>query len=152
MEFRLFLPHKYKLIGWIILIPSFIMGALLMAGIKFEINAPVFSIWGMKNENFTIIYEDIYNEIIGIPLLISLMMVAFSREKIEDEYIMKIRLESLLWAIFLNFIIIFFTILFVYNDAFYDIMTYNLFTVLIFFIVRFNFVLFIINKQLDNEK
>jgi hypothetical protein len=77
MDSKFLLPNKFKLIGWIILIPWFILAILWIAGIRAEIISPVFAIWSTEKEIFTIIHKNIYNEIVSIPLLISLMMVAF---------------------------------------------------------------------------
>ena len=152
MGSKFLLPHKFKLIGWIFLVPSFIMGLLWIAGIKAVINAPVFALWSNKGEMFTVIQKDIYNEIVMIPLLVSLMMVTFAREKNEDEYIMKLRLDSLVWSIYINFSLLIIAILFIFRDGYYNIMIYNQFTVLILFIIRFYTELYKNKKQMDNEK
>lgn len=151
MESKFLLPNKYKTIGWIILVPFFILGVLWMADIRACIEAPVFAIWSDKGL-FTIMHKDIYNEIVSVPLLISLMLVTFAKEKHEDEYILKLRLDSFVWSIYINFIYLLLASLFVFDGGFYKIMVYNLFTILILFIIRFNFVLFKTKHQLDNEK
>lgn len=152
MESKFLLPNKYKTIGWIILVPSFIMALLWVAGIKLIVMTPVFAIWSTKEELFTIIHKDIYNEIVSIPLLISLLMVTFAKEKNEDEYILKIRLDSLVWSIYINFTFLLLAIIFVFRDGFHNIMIYNMFMILILFIVRFYYILFKNKKQLENEK
>ena len=152
MDIKLLLPHKFKFAGIILLIPSFILGVLYMADIRFEIIAPVLSVWDLQNKSFSVINQDIYNELIAVFLLISLMMLSFSKEKHEDEYILKLRLESLLWSILINVVLLLLTIIFVYNDAFYDIMIYNMFTILIIFNIIFNLVLFKNRNSLKNEK
>ena len=62
--------------------------------------------------------------------------------KDEDEYIAQIRLESLLWATYINYGFLLFSILFVYGLGFYQIMVFNIFTLLVIFLVRFNFILY----------
>ncbi len=47
-----------------------------------------------------------------LVVLIGLFLVAFSREKIEDEQIVQLRLDSLRWAIYLNYAILLFTLVF----------------------------------------
>jgi L-asparagine transporter-like permease len=151
MVSKFLLPNKFKLIGWILLIPSFIMGVMWVAGYKFVVMSPVFAIWANPNELFTIIYKDIYNELVSVPLLISLMMVSFSKEKNEDEYITKIRLDSLLWSIYINYSFLFFALIFVFRSGFHNIMIYNMFTVLILFIVKFYLVLYRNKVQFEME-
>lgn len=146
------LPNRFKAIGWIILIPSFIFAVLWVAGFRPEVQAPVFAIWSNQNEMFSIIRKDVYNEIISVPLLISLLMVTFAKEKNEDEYISKIRLDSLVWSIYINSVMLLIAIMVVFRDGFHNIMIYNMFTTLILFVVRFYLVLYLNKKQMINEK
>jgi hypothetical protein len=146
------LPNRIKIFGWIILLPSFIMGILWICGIQYEIIAPVFAIWGDDGEYFTIIEKNIYNEIIAVPLLTSLIIVSFAKEKNEDEYLTKIRLESLTWSIYINSFLLLCAWIFVFRDGFYNIMIYNMFTVLLLFVVKFHYTIFINSKTLEDEK
>ncbi|MCD7964118.1 MAG: hypothetical protein LUF90_11400 [Rikenellaceae bacterium] len=45
-------------------------------------------------------------KIVLFSITLALLLIAFSRQKIEDEYTQKVRLESLLWALLINFIIV----------------------------------------------
>lgn len=69
--------------------------------------------------------------------------VAFSREKLEDEWVNRVRLESLQWSVYLNYALLLIALLVVYDEGFFYVMVYNMFTILIFFIIRFNFVLYV---------
>jgi hypothetical protein len=80
------------------------------------------------------------------------MFVGFSKEKREDEFIEKIRLSSLLWAVWVNYGLLTLGFLFFFNMAFIYVMVYNMFTVLIIFIVRFNYILYKNNKTVLDEK
>lgn len=156
MESKFLLPNKCKTIGWILLIPSFILGLMWILNIRFVVKAPVFAVWSYgipeQAKFLSVIYKNIYNEIVAVPLMLSLLMVTFAKEKNEDEYISKIRLDSLVWAIYINFIILFISLFFVFLDAFINIMIFNMFTILILFIVRFNIILFKEKYRMDNEK
>ena len=55
-----------------------------------------------------------------------------------DEMISKIRLESLVWATYINYGILLLAMIFVYDMSFLWVMILNMFTILIFFIIRFN--------------
>jgi hypothetical protein len=79
-------------------------------------------------------------------------MVAFAKEKHEDEFIAKIRLESFLWATYINYAILLFSFLFFYGIGFMYVMIFNMFTIIILFIVRFNYILYRSTKQLQYEK
>jgi Ca2+-dependent lipid-binding protein len=80
------------------------------------------------------------------------VMVAFAKEKHEDEFIAKIRLESFLWATYINYAILLFSFLFFYGIGFMYVMIFNMFTIIILFIVRFNYILYRSTKQLQYEK
>ncbi|MCX6279994.1 MAG: hypothetical protein NT004_18165, partial [Bacteroidetes bacterium] len=95
---------------------------------------------------------DIQPDIIGILLIIGCLFVAFSRLKVEDEYIMKIRLESLVWATCVNFILLIFAIIAIWGTDFLVVMEYNMVTTLILFVIRFHYVLFLSKKIQGNEK
>ena len=92
-------------------------------------------LWIIGNDNFT-------NELAGILIIVGGIFVAFSKEKKEDEYIAKIRLESLLWATYVTFAIQILCLLFFYGLTYLNSMIINMFTLLIVFIVRYNFIIY----------
>ena len=96
--------------------------------------------------------NNILNEILGILVIVSSLFVAFSKEKSEDEYISKIRLESLVWAVYFNYGILLFSFLFIYNFSFFWVMLFNMFTVLVFFIIRFNWQISVLKKSAVYEE
>ncbi len=75
----------------------------------------------------------------ALAIIIGGLLVGFTKEKVEDEFIYKLRKDSLVWAIIFNYAVLIFTIIFVYSLTFFDVLVFNMFTPLIFFIVRFNF-------------
>ena len=158
MPHNLLLPNRFKLIGWFILIPTTILGVLLsLNGFNvFSIKAKTFAFLFDKGlgqtTGFGIIETDLTNTIIGILFIIGAMLVGFSKEKMEDEFIAKLRLSSLLWAVWMNYILLFFCFLFIYDSFFFNVMVYNMFTVLILFIARFNFILYYNSKAAPDEK
>lgn len=81
-----------------------------------------------------------------------LFMIAFSREKIEDEQIYQLRLDSLRWAIYVNYALLIITLFFTTNKADYrDILRLNLWVPLMFFIIRFRWVIYRNNRLLSKE-
>jgi hypothetical protein len=149
METRFLLPNKCKLIGWFLLIPSAIIGLfVIFKEFKFKfLEVRVFTIssagtapWDSTNF-FSFEKENITGTIIGIIFLLGALLVAFAKEKNEDEFISKKRLESLLWATIINYIFLLFCFMFFYEFGFMYVMIFNMFTILILFIIRFNYVL-----------
>ena len=82
-------------------------------------------------------------------VLTGLFLIAFAKEKIEDEQIWKIRLDSLKWAIYLNYIVLIISLIF--SEDIHHILELNLWVPLIFFIIRFRWVIFRLNRSLNVE-
>jgi hypothetical protein len=144
MKLNYLFPNKYKKIGWFILIPSAISGLItLILELEPEylyFNVPAIFIDELFGDKHFIgmVYNNILNEILGVLIILSALLVAFSKEKSEDEYISKIRLESLVWAVYLNYAILLISFLFIFDLSFLWVMILNMFTILLFFIIRFN--------------
>ena len=66
---------------------------------------------------------------------VGLFLVAFSRERVEDEQIEKMRLDSLQWAIYVNYLFLIISLIFSTDTE--HILFLNLLIPLVFFIVRF---------------
>ena len=73
-------------------------------------------------------------------------------EKTEDEFISRLRLESLVWATYVNYIILALSIIFIYDEVFFWVMILNMFTILLFFLLRFNWILSRTKKQMAHEE
>lgn len=160
MKTKLLFPQRFKMIGWILLIPATVLGIFCLffdfEPDYFDIN--VFAIYGSGNflssssKVFQLVENNITDEIAGVLFIMGALFVAFSREKNEDEFIAKTRLESLVWATYVNYFILIFCFLFFYDMGFFWVMILNMFTILIFFIVRFYFILYQSKKSLGHEK
>lgn len=158
MTNSLLLPARFKFWGWVILIPATVLGIILVAT-EYEglaIQAPVFAFFHdeflSEAKNFSFFETNITNTLVGVLFIAGALLVGFSREKNEDEYIANLRLSSLLWAVLVNSLLLIFAFIFIYGTAFLNVMVYNMFTVLIIFIGRFNYVLFRNNRTGEDEK
>ncbi|WP_282136334.1 hypothetical protein [Seonamhaeicola maritimus] len=147
MQTNYLLPNKYKTSGWIILLIGLISGTYIWFT-DYEsdyLTIKVFSIlsddqiFDSSREIFKIIENSIVDELAALAIIIGGIIVGFSKEKIEDEFIYKLRKDSLVWAIIFNYVVLALTIIFVYNFSFFHILVFNMFTPLLFFIIRFNF-------------
>lgn len=85
----------------------------------------------------------------SLVMALGLFIVAFSREKMEDEQIWHIRLDSLRWAIYINYLVLIASLIFIYDTA--HILELNLWVPLIFFIIRFRWVIYRLNRSLSKE-
>lgn len=158
MKPKFLFPNRYKRIGWVLLVPASILGVLvLFFNFEFEfLDSKVFTFYskgfGDEKTMMGFLRGNYTNTIAGILFLVAAMLVAFSKEKHEDEFIAKTRLESLVWAVYVNYGILAFCMLFFFNLEFLLIMIFNMFTILIFFILRFYYILYRTNKSLGHEK
>ena len=155
---KLLLPNKYKIVGWLILIPATILGIILIFT-DFEgipLNTKSFAIVNNNifggNQFFTFIDTNITNTVVGILFIAGALLVGFSKEKNEDEFIGNLRQSSLLWAVLVNYILLLFSFVFIYGTTFLSVMIYNMFTVLIIFIAKFNYNLYRSSKSMSGEK
>ena len=123
---KMLFPHSFQKPGWIIFAISALLGTAIMFGIIPESLKAFFDKW-----------SDCLNNVAIIGTIIGGILVTCSREKIEDEMISSIRLESLLTALYINYGVMIIATLFVYGLDFLYVMLYGMFTILIIFMVVF---------------
>jgi hypothetical protein len=158
MKTRYLFPAKYRSIGWLVFVPATFLGLVTLIT-EWE---PAFldvkvlgffidEVFGVdKLVGFT--ENNILNEILGILVIGSGLLVAFSREPDEDELITKIRLESLVWATYWNYGILILAFLLVYDLSFFWVMVFNMFTILYLFIIRFTLAIRKLKASASNEE
>jgi amino acid transporter len=166
MKTRFLFPHRCKAIGWIFFVPSAAMLLIfLLSEFDFQpsfFDAKVlslfpseFSLPGVgepaKFKWAGVVSDNIFNELMCIVCIVSGIFIAFSREKNEDEFIGKLRLESLVWATYVSYAIQLFCVIFFYEMFYCYALMVNIFTLLLVFIVRFNLVLFKLKRQNHEE-
>jgi hypothetical protein len=141
-----------------ILIPATIAGIALTAT-GYEANwlsMKVFALFADQflegRQHFSFIHANVTNTLVGVLFIIGGVMVGFSKEKREDEFIANLRLSSLLWSVWVNYLLLLLAFILVWDMSFLNVMVYNMFTILIIFIVRFNYILFKNSKTTGDEK
>lgn len=158
METKYLLSNRYKRIGWLFLIPAILIG---IPTVIYEwepelFNVSVVAIFGIgigeTSEIIGIQANNIFNELVGVVLIVSGLLVAFSKERDEDEFISSIRLSSLVWATYWNYGILLLALILVYDLTFYWVMLFNMFTILILFIIKFNWSIWKSRKLVGYEE
>src|SRR6187399_2073955 len=105
MNTSLLLHNRFKRIGWFLLIPATIAGIFLAVnGFNKEfLELHVFAFWFDKSfpesGSFEWVQVAAGNTLVAVIWLIGALMVGFSKEKHEDEFIANLRLSSLLWSV-----------------------------------------------------
>ena len=159
MKNQFLFPQQCKKIGWWLFVPSLIAGiATMIMGFDFDrilkiktfavVNQDVLS----TPELFAIDENDITDELLLVTIIAGGLLVGFSKLKNEDELIAKIRYESLVWAVYVNFGIVLLATVFIYGITFLNVMIANMFTVLFFFILRFHLMLYKLNHSVRDEE
>lgn len=140
MKPKFLFPYSTRYLGWLLVfahIPVMLLGKY----------------YGMADDHSN--SDELFNShhlmFIGTALLmaIGLFLVAFSRERVEDEQIGQVRLDSLRWAVFVNYIVLIVCLIF-FNDT-PHILLMNLWIPLLFFIIRFRWKLFQNNRLLKRD-
>lgn len=161
MQVNFLFPSNFKKMGWFVFIPTAIIGLITLifeyepSFLDFKVPAIFVNEIFLPDDRkklFGMVQNNILNEILGILIIISSLFVAFSKEKVEDEYISRIRLESLVWAVYVNYAILLFSFLFIFDFSFLYVMIFNMFTVLLFFIIRFNWQIYKVKKAANYEE
>lgn len=151
---RYLLPNYFGRIGWILSLPSAVVLLVYLFGkpwdaipadsfFKLEIWHKVLNVFGG---------DSILAAICMVLLSVGLLFVAFSREKIEDEYITKLRGDSLIWAVVANTILMAVLYVLVYGGWFLYVSLFNLYMVLVLFIIKFRVTLNRFKKESCNEE
>jgi hypothetical protein len=159
MKTNYLFPNSFKKSSGILFVIS-LLGIILIPiinkdGNVIQLQSNVFALLydeGIKTRSMSWIKDDIFPELIGIILILSGLVFAFSKEKMEDEMISKIRVESLVWATYINYAVLLFCIIFIYGLSFFSVMVYNMFTLILFFIIRFHWMLYKNDKIYNHEE
>lgn len=159
MKTNFLFPNSFKKVSGIVFVLS-LLGLLFIFFLnedeKIQWQVKVFALFSnesFKGSSYFIwIKNNIIDEVVMVLFIVSGLVFAFSKEKIEDEMVAKIRLESLVWATYVNYVVLLCCILFIYGFSFINVMMYNMFTLLLFFIIRFHWMLYKNNTLSDHEE
>ncbi len=150
MKNKLLIAHRWKTLGWLLAVPAFIGGIIFLffdCPEYLQVTVPEWLTHFMWIETFMsdtpnpTIY--LLDELIALSLLVGLLLLAFSKEKVEDEWIQQVRLESFQWAFLVNSLLLIAFIVFTHGSPFLSVMVYNMFTPLLIFVARFYYVLYL---------
>jgi hypothetical protein len=128
--------NKWKRIsGWIFYL-TIPVGMYLLFTDSFEglLKIQVFSLL-----NFRWIENGFVDEILTFVIIISGIIHSFCKEKIEDELISKIRIDSLVLSLYINYGVLVLFNFFVYELNYIYVMIFHLFTILILFNLIFRY-------------
>ena len=97
---------------------------------------------GQNQTGFGWIENGLGDEVFTLLIIVSGIVNSFSKEKIEDELISRIRLESLSLSLFISFGLIIISTFLVFNINYMYVLVFNLFLIILLFNLIFKFRLF----------
>ena len=153
MKSNYLFPTMCKKIGWVLFVPFAILGIIflvnssLLPEVKWN---PIVLYTGSQltdhgqipGEFFKTINDDMKEEIIVWGLAIALSLIAFSREKDEDELVEQLRAKSLVWSLKANVVLLIIATLILYSEYYLTFAWIYMFSVFLLFIIRFEFELY----------
>ncbi len=153
METKFLLSNKFKPVGWLLFIGSALVWAysvLFYPADNVQLRTKVFVIYGndafgkggSESKYFSFLETDIFPTMIALLFILGGLLLAFSKEKTEDEFIAKLRLQSFQWAFLCNYVVLFLLFFFMYGFEFLFVLQYYMFVMLILFICRFHYLLY----------
>ena len=142
-------PHYFQWIGWVVAIASFVV--LLLSVINATtIRMPAFYLdvfFDDDNEDgfFRMAESSMYS--IAMPLLIiGLIFIGFSEEKVEDEFVQYIRSQSLIWSTYVSAGLFILGNLLIYGLTYLYIPYLVFFVFLLLFVIKFKIAMLRFNK------
>ena len=141
--------NKFKKTSGVVFYLSILVGLFLLLTDKiqdiFVVN--IFSIFsyewfGSEQTGFGWIENGLGDEIFTLLIIVSGLINSFSKEKIEDELISRIRLESLSLSLFISFGLIIISTFLVFNINYMYVLVFNLFLIILLFNLIFKFRLY----------
>ena len=138
--------NKFKKTSGVVFYLSILVGLFLLLTDRiqdiFVVN--VFSIFsyewfGSEQTGFGWIENGLGDEIFTLLIIVSGLINSFSKEKIEDELISRIRLESLSLSLFISFGLIIVSTFLVFNITYMYVLVFNLFLIILLFNLIFKF-------------
>ena len=141
MKARFLFPYWCRYLGYALVL-AHIPVMLLRKMIGFDIP-------GNRIDNGLLSPHHLFFMTTTLLMAVGLFLAAFSKEKIEDEQISQLRLDSLQWAIYVNYILLIVSLILSSDTE--HILFLNLLIPLVFFIIRFQWKIFQNNRLLKKD-
>ena len=147
MEKTYLFPSFCKKAGLGMFVPFAVAGVCMLGGWwNLEWSLPVFALaadpLGASRGSFVTVRADVFPTLVIFGLVVSLLMICFSREKDEDEYVAQLRCRTLVVSVMASYVCLLVGNLFIYGLPFLTFLFVNLFTVLVVYALLFHYRLY----------
>ncbi len=140
-EFSYLLPKGFRFLGFIFTFAGTILGIMrFYFGIKPDLfEQKVFAVYSvyLKTKTLKIESNQLIEEIAGLLLILGLFMIAFAREKNENQQVNSIRLKAFFISFYINTVFLIASILFTFGLAFIYMTVLNVVLPLSMYIIVF---------------
>ncbi|MBL7998030.1 MAG: hypothetical protein JNL32_05275, partial [Candidatus Kapabacteria bacterium] len=89
---------------------------------------------------FEVEKQELFMELMGVLGIASALVIAFTREKVEDEFVFELRKQSLVWAVVVHYIVFVIGLLFINGGLFLSFEHCSIINPVLFYIIRFRYV------------
>ena len=148
-------PHRFRMIGWVLAIAAVVaevVTQIWFPNLRFKMPALYYDgIFEFMDDDpspkgFLVMATTSPLTIVFSVLTIGLILIGFSKEKVEDEFVHHLREQSLVWATYVTAALFIIATLTIYGGI-YSLVPYVVFFVfLILFVVKFKIALLRFNK------
>jgi hypothetical protein len=139
------LSYQFKYPGFGSLMAGCIMAYLVISrNYKPDfLDVPVFAIYSsyLNKVIFGITQTNFADELAIILLLLGLILLAVSKQKLEKDHYMKMRSNALIWSVFLNTALMMVAALTFFGMGYLIILMINIFSQLVIYLILFNVLL-----------
>lgn len=157
MKKNYLLPNFFKKVGLVMFLPFCIACVWLLLGPGecdlILVDVPAFLTLDLDGVDdwFEMTKTDPINEICMLGFIVSLVFVALSREKDEDEMTAVVRMQSFVWSFWCTAIVEAVAVLLTYELTFLNFAFVSVFVCFLSYIIKFNFEMVKI-RRMENEK
>ena len=140
---KFLLPPGFRITGLVLALAGILTGFLRFSrGIKPAfLDVKVFAVYSVyfDTKYFSIIGNNISEEVCGLLLLSGLFFMTFARERKELPGLWFVRIRAFLLAFYVNTVFLVVSFIFVYGLGFVFILSFNLFSFMLFYNILFAF-------------
>lgn len=158
MKNALLFPYNARYWGWSFLLLSSISAILLVISENgpalLDVNMPALAaetIFSSQRQWFVMHKTNIADELTAVLFIIGGLLIGFAREKQEDEYTTHLRLQSLMWSVYIHYGLLILAWIFIYEFSFYWVLLTGIFMFLLIFILRLRWVMWQSYKTSNDE-
>lgn len=156
MRLPFLFSNRLKTTGWFLMSFGAVLGiSVLIYNVQFDfLKGRIWSFYatiGEEEHFFGFGHLGNYTStLVSILFLFGAVLVAFSKMKVEDEFVFNLRTDALIWSMYVNYGILFICLIGFYDFDFLYVLILNIYTPLIIFILRFHYTYYLAQRSKES--